>query len=251
MRSRFSFLILIFASFAIACAPASNQFPDAGYDHNAPPLPDDPGVDSSEPPAAQDDSVVQTEEFVVPSLTANQKSQLLSKYNFVDKAKSIRAAILQKALLYFDANKSRIRNTTYLSVLDFSLPSNKKRLHVINMRTGEVWSLHVAHGKGSDANHDAYAEKFSNSSGSNASSLGVYLTAETYSGSHGYSLRLDGLSSTNSNVRRRAIVVHGASYVQDANVKQGRSWGCPAVSMTNRTKLINMIKGGSVIYASN
>src|SRR5690606_28831407 len=115
-------------------------------------------------------------------------------------------------------------------------PSNKKRLHVINMSTGAGWSLHVAHGKGSDKNHDAYAERFSNTSGSNASSLGAYLTAETYSGSNGYSLRLDGLSTTNSNARRRAVVVHGASYVKDSNVKQGRSWGCPAVSKANNRK---------------
>ena len=85
--------------------------------------------------------------------------------------------------------------------------------------------------------------------GSNASSLGYYMTAETYTGSHGYSLRLDGLSSTNSKVRSRAIVVHGADYVEEAAVIQGRSWGCPAVAMANRTTVINMIKGGSIIYA--
>ncbi|HWU45027.1 MAG TPA: murein L,D-transpeptidase catalytic domain family protein, partial [Bdellovibrio sp.] len=71
-----------------------------------------------------------------------------------------------------------------------------------------------------------------------------------YDGSHGYSLSLDGLSSTNSNVRSRAIVVHGADYVSEADVIQGRSWGCPAVAMENRTKLIDMIKNGSIIYAS-
>ncbi|MCP5916770.1 murein L,D-transpeptidase catalytic domain family protein, partial [Klebsiella pneumoniae] len=76
------------------------------------------------------------------------------------------------------------------------------RFFIVDMNSGSVWPLHVAHGKGSDSNHDGYAEKFSNTSGSNASSLGYYITAETYNGSNGYSLRLDGMSSTNSNARR-------------------------------------------------
>jgi hypothetical protein len=119
------------------------------------------------------------------------------------------------------------------------------------METGAVWNIHVAHGKGSDSDHDGFAEKFSNVNNSNATSLGFYKTAETYQGSHGYSLRLDGLSSTNSNARSRSIVVHGASYVEDKERIQGRSWGCPAVSMANYTKVINLIKGGSLILAVN
>lgn len=171
------------------------------------------------------------------------------KYAYVDPNKVIPTNLKTAALNYFDANQSRIRNKKYLSIIDFSMSSTRSRFYIINMTTGSVWRIHVAHGKGSDSNHDGYAESFSNSSGSNASSLGYYMTAETYSGSHGYSLRLDGLSSTNSNARSRAVVVHGASYVQEAEVIQGRSWGCPAVSMANRTKVIDMIKGGSIIYA--
>lgn len=254
MQFRSSFLVLAVALSAIACAPASDsQFPPAGYDTTAPALPDDPSKEGTDPSPNLDDaeSNIAAARFETPNLTSNQKSQVLAKYNFVDKDKTIRTSILEKAVLYYDANKSRFRRSTVLTVLDFSLPSNKKRLHVINMSNGSVWSLHVSHGTGSDSNHDAYAEKFSNTSGSNASSIGAYLTAETYSGKHGYSLRLDGLSSTNSNARRRAVVIHGASYVKDSNVKQGRSWGCPAISMTNRTKLIDAIKGGSLIFAGN
>ncbi len=254
MQLRSSFLVLAFALSAVACAPASDsQFPPAGYDTNAPALPDDLGSDSSDPAPNTDDGSANFAAggFFTPSLTANQKAQVLAKYSYVDQGKTIRTALLQKALIYHDANKSRAKKTNILTVLDFSLPSNKKRLHIINMSTGSVWSLHVAHGKGSDANNDAYAESFSNTSGSNASSVGAYLTAETYSGSKGYSLRLDGLFATNSKARSRAIVIHGASYVQDSNVKQGRSWGCPAVSMTYRTKVIDMIKGGSIIFAGN
>ena len=119
------------------------------------------------------------------------------------------------------------------------------------METGSVWNIHVSHGKGSDSNHDGLAEKFSNVSGSNASSLGFYKTAETYQGKHGYSLRLDGLSETNSKARPRAIVVHGADYVKDKEVIQGRSWGCPAVSRMHSKKVIDLIKNGSLILAVN
>lgn len=113
------------------------------------------------------------------------------------------------------------------------------------MKTGIVENFSVAHGKGSDPNHTGYATYFRNESASNASSLGFYLTAETYNGDHGYSLRLDGLSETNNNARERSIVIHGADYVSSG----GRSLGCPAVEMYVRTKIINMIKKGSIIYA--
>jgi hypothetical protein len=112
-----------------------------------------------------------------------------------------------------------------------------------------VKSIHVAHGKGSDSNNDGYATNFSNKVNSEASSLGFYLTAETYHGNHGLSLRLDGLSSTNSKARERSVVLHGADYVREAEVKAGRSWGCPAVSMALRGDVIELLKGGSLIFA--
>jgi len=117
------------------------------------------------------------------------------------------------------------------------------------MSTGAVLSLHVAHGMGSDKNNNGYAESFGNTSGSEKSSLGYYRAAETYIGVHGLSLRLDGLSSSNSNVRSRAIVIHPALYVIDANIKQGRSWGCLAIPYADRDKVIGLLKGGSIIYA--
>jgi hypothetical protein len=157
--------------------------------------------------------------------------------------------LLKKAVLYFDANQSKFPNKNYISVIDFKKSSKLKRFFIIDLKTGKVLAVHTAHGKGSDANHDGLAEKFSNVSGSNASSLGVYKTAETYNGSHGRSLRLDGLSSTNSNARARAIVIHGASYVSESNVIQGRSWGCPALAESLKDKVIDMVKGGSMIYA--
>ncbi len=156
--------------------------------------------------------------------------------------------LMDEALTYRSANLSRFANKNYVAVIDFSMKSSEKRLFIRNMQTGKTEAFHVAHGQGSDANHDGYAEKFSNVANSHASSLGFYKTAETYSGKHGYSLRLDGLSSTNSNARARAIVMHGAAYVTDQNKIQGRSWGCPAVSMANHKRIIDILKGGALLY---
>ena len=189
-------------------------------------------------------------DFTTPDeISASEKARILAGYEHLDPNKVVPSNLLKKAVVYFDANKAKVANQRYLSVIDFSKHSKYARFFIINMSTGAVWAIHVAHGSGSDSNHDGIAEKFSNTSGSNASSLGFYQTAETYSGKHGLSLTLDGLSSTNSRVRARAIVIHGADYVAEATVKQGRSWGCPAVSMSIRTEVINRLKGGSIIYA--
>ncbi len=179
----------------------------------------------------------------------SQAATTLAKYDHLDPKHEVPTDLLSKAVLYFDANQSKFANKKYLSVIDFAKNSKSKRFFIIDLKTGAVWGVHTSHGKGSDANHDGLAEKFSNVSGSNASSLGAYKTAETYNGSHGRSLRLDGLSTTNSNARARAIVIHGASYVSESNVIQGRSWGCPAVAQAHKDKLIDMLKGGSLIYA--
>lgn len=229
---------LCFLSVA-ACGP---KFSDAV-------LPDDP---TSETPytAESEDSASEASESEPAAADLASQEAVLAKYSYIDSTKIVPTKHLKAAVLYYEANKSKIKNTQYLSVLDYGQHSSKKRFYIINMQTGAVWNIRVAHGKGSDANHDGYLEKFSNVSGSNATSQGFMKTAETYSGSHGLSLRLDGLAATNSRARSRAIVIHGAAYVQEANVTQGRSWGCPAVAMENRTKLINMIKGGSIIYAA-
>lgn len=185
-----------------------------------------------------------------PAPPLSERDKILEKYQYVDPNRMVPTEHLETAILYYHEVKSSLKNADILSVIDYGKRSTEKRWYLINMVTGSVFNIHVAHGKGSDSNHDGYAEKFSNKEGSNATSLGFYKTAETYSGNNGYSLRLDGLSSTNSNARSRAIVIHGASYVQDSAVIQGRSWGCPAVSSSHRDRIINLIKGGSLIYAA-
>ncbi len=156
---------------------------------------------------------------------------------------------LRQAFDYFDQNKKIIKNKNYMSIIDFSQHSGNKRYYLIDLKTGEVEALHTSHGRKSDPDHDGYADRFSNVVGSNMTSLGFMLTAERYVGNHGNSLRLDGLESINSNARKRAIVIHGASYVAEGLSKMGRSLGCPAVENRYINSLIKKIENGSLVYS--
>lgn len=180
--------------------------------------------------------------------SGGSSESIAQKYSYVDQEKIVPAALLLKTLAYYDANLSKIKNKNYIVVIDFKQHNSKKRFYLINMQSGDVEQYLTAHGRNSDPDFDGYATKFSNTEGSKMSSIGFYLTAETYYGDNGYSLRLDGLSSTNSNARSRAIVIHGASYVREASLI-GRSYGCPALEVRYAADVINMLKGGSLIYA--
>jgi len=173
-----------------------------------------------------------------------------SKYGHLDPTNLVPAAMLAEALAYFEANKAKIKNQKYITVVDFKSHSGKKRFFLIDMKTGAVEPHVVAHGSGSDANNDGVAEKFSNEPGSNASSVGYYLGSEVYSGKWGRSMRLDGLSPTNSQARPRAIVVHGADYVENGRTQQGRSWGCLVLPLDEKDAVIDKVTGGSLIYAT-
>ena len=139
-----------------------------------------------------------------------------------------------------------------LTLIDYRIPSTQKRLWVIDLASGRIlYHEHVAHGRNSGEN---YATHFSNAEGSNQSSLGLYLTQETYVGGNGYSLRLNGLEpGINDMARKRAIVMHGAPYVNpDMALRQGRlgrSLGCPALRGIVAGPIINQIKGGNFLYA--
>lgn len=156
---------------------------------------------------------------------------------------------LRQAFDYFEKNKAQIKNQNYITIIDFTQHSVQKRFYLIDMKTGAVDKILTAHGKGSDSNHDGVATVFSNVSGSNATSLGFMLTAERYIGSHGISLRLDGLENINSNVRSRAIVIHGADYVDPNRPVMGRSLGCPAVENRLIVSLVKKIENGSLVYS--
>lgn len=142
--------------------------------------------------------------------------------------------------------------TTTLTVIDFSLPSTTERLWTFDLAGRSLlFKEAVSHGRNSGHN---MATKFSNVAESNMSSLGLFRAAEGYVGKHGYSLRLDGLDKgINDLARARAIVIHGADYVNLAVAKTqgrlGRSLGCPAVRREVSAKLIDAIKEGGLVFA--
>jgi len=177
------------------------------------------------------------------------QSNFQAEFGHVDPDREIPNSLLEKALAFFKKNSAHIDNKNYLTIVAFNWHSAKSRMFVIDMRSGQVTKLHVAHGSGSDQDNRGIASRFSNRVGSKASSLGFYRAAEPYQGKHGLSVRLDGLSATNSRARERAVVVHGAKYVYDSDVKSGRSQGCLAVSLKWHRDFAKMIKNGSIIYA--
>src|SRR5690606_5467249 len=113
---------------------------------------------------------------------------------------------------------------------------------------GKVERFRTTHGKGSDANNDGYAEVFGNEIGSGMSSLGYVRTAEVYSGNFGRSVRLDGLSATNSNIRARAVVFHGWDGVKEGDFIQGLSRGCITMDWNFKDAVLEKIKEGSFMY---
>lgn len=151
----------------------------------------------------------------------------------------------------FLLNKNLLKKPELLTICDLSQSSTHKRLYVLNVITGEVlFNTYVAHGRNSGSE---FATSFSNLNSSHKSSLGFMVTAETYTGKAGYSMRLDGKESgINSNVRMRDVVMHGSTYVNedrgDDGQAMGRSYGCPAVPYTQHKAIINTIKDGSCFY---
>jgi hypothetical protein len=187
--------------------------------------------------------------MVLPQLADDERDRILARYAYLDPTRMVPENLRNAAVVVYDFNKPTIPNRDYLSVVDFSKHSSEKRFFIIDMKSGRVAKHLVAHGSASDRDNDGFAERFSNELNSNASSLGYYLTADTYVGKYGRSLRMDGLSTTNSNVRARSIVVHAAPYVDENRREQGRSWGCFAFAERVAPKVIDQLRGGSVIYA--
>jgi L,D-transpeptidase catalytic domain len=139
-----------------------------------------------------------------------------------------------------------------LTIIDYSLPSTRPRLWVLDLAHGKVlFNELVAHGAGSG---DNFAVRFSNVAQSRESSLGLFLTGDTYQGGNGYSLRLRGLDAgVNDLAEERNIVMHGAWYVSADHARSfgrlGRSWGCPALPPAIAPAVIDAIKGGTFLYS--
>ncbi len=163
-------------------------------------------------------------------------------------------AVIHKVLLTLKcAKKNHTQHDNILTVIDYSKPSNEKRLWVFDLRKNRMlFHTYVSHGIASGT---LLTQQFSNRYNSKASSLGVYKTDRSYYGRHGLSLKLAGLErGFNDNAFNRAIVMHSAWYVDEAFIKKygrpGRSWGCPAISKEMKSPVIKTIKdnGLFIVY---
>ena len=169
-------------------------------------------------------------------------------------ASGISADVLSLALRAVSCAVSSgdLRMPRTLTVIDYSLPSVEQRLWVFDVASGELLFRElVAHGRNTGEN---MATSFSDRLNSRQSSIGLFVTDDTYVGSNGYSLRLDGLEpGFNGHARERAIVMHGAPYVDASLAKSqgriGRSWGCPALREGVAREVIDTIRGGGVIFS--
>jgi hypothetical protein len=191
--------------------------------------------------------------FVVPSASAATPVDTLLK-PLLQQAPELSANVLSLALTALSNAESRglVKRDDRLTVIDYSLPSSEPRLFVFDLASKRLLFRElVAHGRNSGDDQTTF---FSNDPGSLATSLGLFVTEDTYVGSNGYSLRLRGLEAGfNDMAWDRAIVMHGAAYVSKAAIKAfgrlGRSWGCPAVRKEIAQKIIDTIRGGSVVFA--
>jgi len=161
--------------------------------------------------------------------------------------------ILAVAPEQVERNRSRLWRTDVAAVADFALPSALPRFHFADLEKGEVRSFLVAHGRGSDPEHDGFLKTFSNQPNSYATSRGAYVTAEWYKGKYGTSIRLMGVDADNSNVLQRAIVLHPAWYANEDMLakwgKLGRSDGCFAMGESDFNEALWHLSGGRLIYA--
>jgi L,D-transpeptidase catalytic domain len=187
-----------------------------------------------------------------PEMTRTDAEITASARAFVSRPSALEPQVLRLALRAAgEALSQGVAHTGLLTIVDYSRPSTEPRLWVLDLaRKVILFEELVAHGKGSG---DDTATSFSNLPGSHASSLGLFRTAEVYRGQHGHSLRLDGLEpGFNDLARERAIVMHGAAYVNEQISKRlgrlGRSFGCPAVRESVARPLIDVIKNGSLLF---
>jgi len=148
--------------------------------------------------------------------------------------------------------EGKLGSKNLISIIDFTKPSTRKRFYTIDLDHKKVrYYTYVSHGKNTG---EDMAKQFSNTVHSNQSSLGFYVTAETYIGSKGYSMKLDGADfGYNDNMRERAVVMHAADYVSEQWIKTygrlGRSQGCPALPKELSKEVIDLIKNKTTIFA--
>ncbi len=196
--------------------------------------------------------------IVLSTMSTDDKLLLIDQlyYNLNANHNSLpKIECFSKGLLgFYSLKESGKVKKDILTIIDYSLPSSKKRLWVIDLENNKVlFNTLVAHGVNSGT---TYAKRFSNKVKSNQSSLGFFSTGESYVGKHGLSMKLDGLEKgINNKARMRDVVIHGADYVSPAYIKSnkllGRSQGCPALPHKFSKKIIKIIKNRSCLFIYN
>jgi len=186
--------------------------------------------------------------FASPALDINTELNHLSPT-----APALDKHVLKLALTaYKKAETTGSVKKPVLTVIDYSLPSSKQRMWIFDVRKEKLlYNTYVAHGQNSGMTTPHH---FSNQNSSKETSLGTFVTRDTYMGHKGLSLNLQGLEKGfNDHAYQRRVVVHGAWYVEPSFIKKagraGRSWGCPSIAQTLAKPVINVIKGGSILFA--
>ncbi|NNC94834.1 MAG: murein L,D-transpeptidase catalytic domain family protein [Chitinophagales bacterium] len=177
---------------------------------------------------------------------------LYSDFDLVDT--DLELSVFRYAMVgYYNLKRSKaLRDLSTITIIDYEKSANIPRLYVLDLSKKEIlYHTLVSHGRNSG---NEYAKKFSNVPQSYATSLGFYVTKHTYSGKHGYSLRLEGWDKGfNCKAEKRAIVMHAANYVSKDFAKKhgriGRSLGCPALPVAVTKPLINQIKNRSCLFS--
>jgi len=192
---------------------------------------------------------------VVGSDTAKAAPTASAPAAFLELASAVGETAPAKRLIEYKLKNDPSSRERYWAIVDFNQPATSKRLYVFDAVEKKVERYYVAHGRGSEGTAgNNIPALFSNQSGSNSSSLGIYRALDEYNGHHGRSLRLEGLEPTNSNALSRAVVMHTADYVSDAFIREtgriGRSEGCFAVERSVGNTLIDELKDGAYIIAS-
>lgn len=190
---------------------------------------------------------ITTVEF--PVGIVEEKTEYSDLYNDFGLHNTIRFEAFEQAMQGLE--KVTVKNKNIISIIDFIFPSTDKRMVVLDLENQQVlFHTIVSHGRNSG---EKYATYFSNKHGSYQSSLGFYLTENTYFGGNGYSLRLEGLEKgINDQAKPRAVVIHGADYcsqeIINSTGRLGRSYGCPALPREINKAVIDNIKNGTLLY---
>jgi hypothetical protein len=150
-------------------------------------------------------------------------------------------------------SRNWIKHRDFMGIADFAMGSADPRFHIVHLPSGFVETYRVAHGSGSDPAHTGFLDRFSNQHGSEATSNGAYMTAGTYHGKYGLSMKVRGLDWSNNNAESRAIVIHNAWYAEpemvDIHGKLGRSQGCFAFSRKDQWNVMQRLGDGRMIFA--